>query len=278
MIRIGNLSLLEKSLLSVKLQQGVVFLEKGLELPKSLNLKFIEFLEISEIVEADERDLILISKPILKFQVAAQVVETNNIDLAKVEVPSEFSEEQIQKIPALLLDRDGVILKFVDYLSTSEKTELMPGIEKLIAKARELGWKVFVITNQSGIGRGLFDWQDCDEVHFRMQQLLAEKGQWLDGILVSPYYENAEIIEGVVGQPLRKPSVGSLLKLKREHRVDLLNSIFVGDSKVDIELANNANLKDVYLLESKFSQNKAKDIESHLKYKRVTDILQVELA
>lgn len=144
--------------------------------------------------------------------------------------------------PALFLDRDGVVVVERHYLSDPAGVELIPGAAATIRTARSDGAAVVVVTNQSGIGRGYFDWSAYAAVEERMLELLAGEGASLDMILACPFHP--------AGRPpyarddaWRKPRAGMLLEAQTALNLDLDRSLLVGDRASDVEAARNAGLR-----------------------------------
>lgn len=152
--------------------------------------------------------------------------------------------------PCLFLDRDDVVVKNVPYNKDSKKVELMPGIEDLISKAHRQGYWVALVTNQSGLGRGLISWPEYQQVHQRMLELLAQKGCWLDECVWSGYIDKDCDSSGHFLASLRKPRVGMFQMVNSKLKVNMLNSVMVGDSASDLIAAFSAGLKNLVLLSS----------------------------
>lgn len=136
--------------------------------------------------------------------------------------------------PALFLDRDGVIIAEKHYLSDPAQVELLPGALRLIRAARARGMAVVQITNQAGIGMGLFGWEEFRQVEARLKELLAAEGVAIDAAYACPSRDPDD--------PRRKPNPGMLLDAARELNLDLARSIAVGDKASDILAAKRAGL------------------------------------
>lgn len=129
----------------------------------------------------------------------------------------------------VLLDRDGVInYDSDDYIKSPEEWQPIPGSLEAIVRLNEQGYKIAVITNQSGLGRGLFDVTTLNEIHARMRRLLAEQGGEIADIYYCPHTpeEHCEC---------RKPQPGLLLRFSQETQIPLKDIFFVGDSWKDIQ-------------------------------------------
>lgn len=128
---------------------------------------------------------------------------------------------------ALFLDRDGTLIVDRVYLSDPAGVELVPGAGAALARARLLGYKLFLFTNQSGIGRGYHTLDDTLRVNARMEELLG---------LGSPLFAGVGIAPEAPGQPVvyRKPSPRFILEKIEQHRLDPALCWMVGDSAADI--------------------------------------------
>jgi len=134
---------------------------------------------------------------------------------------------------AVFLDRDGVIVREVDYLSRISQIAVLPGVASAIRVLREAGFKVVVVTNQSGVARGYFTLNRLREIHRELKRRLARSGAKWDGLYVSPHGPDS-------GHPWRKPGIGMLKAAQKRFKLDLKSSYFVGDTTVDILCARRA--------------------------------------
>jgi D-glycero-D-manno-heptose 1,7-bisphosphate phosphatase len=139
--------------------------------------------------------------------------------------------------PAVFLDRDGTIVDELGFLDDPTRVRLLPGAARAIARLNGAGLPVLVITNQSGIARGLLDERILARVHARLAELLAADGAHVDGFYHCPHHPE-------VGGPCacRKPEPGLVLDAAREHGVDLGASWLVGDADRDLEAARRAGV------------------------------------
>ncbi len=144
--------------------------------------------------------------------------------------------------PALFLDRDGVIVEEVHYLHRIEQTRLIPGAIDCIRAARAADWHVVVVTNQSGIGRGIFGWADYIQVHDHILADLSAAGAQVDAVIACPHAPGVPAPYGHDDHPARKPNPGMLLEAAAELEIDLARSWIVGDRADDIEAGRNAGL------------------------------------
>jgi len=126
--------------------------------------------------------------------------------------------------PALFLDRDGTIIHDEHYIATPEQVALVPGAAEAIRSANDAGVPVLVVTNQSGIARGLLTTQDYEQVHRRMVELLARGGAHVDGAYFCPHHP-----EFTGPCACRKPGPLLFQEAAAQHGVDLSHSAFIGD-------------------------------------------------
>jgi D-glycero-D-manno-heptose 1,7-bisphosphate phosphatase len=142
---------------------------------------------------------------------------------------AERSERTLQPSPLVLLDRDGTLNVDRDYLSDPAQLELIPGAAAGLRRLADLGCRLVVVTNQSGVARGKFTAADVDRVHARLGELLAAAGVVLDGIYVCPHRPEDDC-------DCRKPRPG----LVRQALAQLPSAppalFMVGDKRTDVEL------------------------------------------
>ena len=139
---------------------------------------------------------------------------------------------------ALFLDRDGTIIVDKHYLADPAGVELIPGVRSALQRARELGYKLFLITNQSGIGRGLYTLDDVLLVNARMETLLA---------LASPLFTELCIAPEAPDQPslYRKPSPRFIQEMIAAHHLDPAHCAMIGDRPSDAQAGLNAGIRSI---------------------------------
>ncbi len=131
--------------------------------------------------------------------------------------------------PAILLDRDGVInIDGPGYVESWDEFEFCPGALEAIRKLTEAGWEIYVITNQSGVAKGLYSEQRLIDMHWRMMIEIRRAGGRILGVQFCPHTDEDECL-------CRKPRPGMLLKAAAKWGLDLAQSYFVGDSARDIQ-------------------------------------------
>ena len=134
----------------------------------------------------------------------------------------------------VILDRDGTINAECNYLSQPKQVELLPGAASGLQQMMALGLGLIIITNQSGIGRGYFDYPRLESIHQRLRDLLAVEGVALDAIYVCPHMPEDEC-------NCRKPKTGLLEQAGRDYGFNPASCFVIGDKVVDIELGQRVN-------------------------------------
>lgn len=138
--------------------------------------------------------------------------------------------------PALFLDRDGVIIEDRHHIKNPDDVHLCEGSREIIKSALDKDWWVVVITNQSGIGRHLFTWEDYHLVTRRMLQALGSDSR------PSAIYANG-YTPGESWQSWRKPNPGMILEAAKRLNINIKDSILIGDRVTDLESGYKAGLK-----------------------------------
>jgi mannose-6-phosphate isomerase len=148
--------------------------------------------------------------------------------------------------PALLFDRDGTLNVDHGYTWKPEDLVWQPGAREAIGAANAAGWLVVVVTNQSGVARGLYGEAEVDRFHARMQQELAADGARIDAFYSCPYHEDAvQAMYRVADHPDRKPGPGMVRRAILEHRIDRDRAVLFGDHVRDVEAAAAAGVRGV---------------------------------
>ncbi|MFQ5495337.1 MAG: HAD-IIIA family hydrolase [Phycisphaerae bacterium] len=148
---------------------------------------------------------------------------------------------------AVFLDRDGTIIEDVGYLRSPDQVKLLPGAAEAIRRLAATGRLVVIVSNQSGVARGLFDEFTLSKVHERLEALLGEFGARLSAAYYCPYLagEGAKVAAYRRASELRKPKPGMLLQAARELDIDLSRSWMIGDSPSDIEAGRQAGCRTI---------------------------------
>lgn len=149
---------------------------------------------------------------------------------------------------AVLLDRDGTVIADKGYVTVPEQVEVLPGVPAAIASIRAAGWKVFVVTNQAGVAKGLITEEELAGIHMRLVMMLGAEGAELDGIYACPHHPDGSVPDYAIECGCRKPRAGLLRQAASEHGLDLAGCVMVGDSLRDLEAGREAGTATVLVL------------------------------
>ncbi len=152
-------------------------------------------------------------------------------------------EPHSESLPALFLDRDGVIIEDTGYPGRVEDVRLIAGAAEVISSFRSRGYRVFVVTNQSGIGRGYYDDLDYIILRSHIGKLLHEKGATIDDERLCPFHEKATVEKYRGDHYWRKPSPGMIEDIVARWNVDRKRSVLIGDKPSDVEAAVAAGIQ-----------------------------------
>ena len=166
----------------------------------------------------------------------------------------ENIKNKIEK-PALYLDRDGVIIEDLNFVRDPKDVYLCDGIKPLLKTAFEYNWHIVIVTNQSGIYRKYFSWDDYEAVNQKMIDLLEIPNPF-SGIFACG--ENPED----KASKYRKPSPEMILELSRQLSLDLKKSILIGDRSSDLIAGSKANLKALFHVKTGHGSNERDAIKT----------------
>ena len=156
-----------------------------------------------------------------------------------------FTEDDIQTetmtIPAVFLDRDGTLIENRHYLKSPDGVVLLPGARDALISARSAGAKLFLFTNQSGVGRGYFTLADVEAVNTRMIELLDLGGDPFATICVATERPDEPSV-------YRKPSARFILEMLAQHRLEADAAWMVGDSPSDWQAGINAGIRSAAIV------------------------------
>ncbi|WP_396242739.1 D-glycero-beta-D-manno-heptose 1,7-bisphosphate 7-phosphatase [Hafnia alvei] len=144
-----------------------------------------------------------------------------------------------QLVPAIFLDRDGTINVDHGYVHESDNFQFIDGVIDAMAKLKEMGYALVLVTNQSGIARGMFTEDQFMHLTEWMDWSLADRGVDLDGVYYCPHHPEGTVEEFRQVCDCRKPQPGMLLSAKEELNIDMSASYIVGD-KIEDLLAGEA--------------------------------------
>ena len=149
---------------------------------------------------------------------------------------------------AVFLDRDNTLISDPGYISDPSLVTLLPGVELAVKSLMQAGYKIIVVTNQSGVARGMITEETLGKIHAEMSRQLSDKGARLDAIYYCPYHPEGTVEQYACDSELMKPRPGMLLKAADELDIDLAASWMVGDSPRDIGAGMRAGCRTVRLL------------------------------
>ena len=145
--------------------------------------------------------------------------------------------------PALFLDRDGVINVDHSYVFRREDFEWVDGAQAVIRRFNDMGWWVFVVTNQSGIARGYYTEEQMQALHDWMSAELGATGAHIDRIYHCPFHEDGTIPRYTRDSYDRKPRPGMLIRAMTDFPVIKERSLLIGDKQADLEAARAAGVR-----------------------------------
>lgn len=172
---------------------------------------------------------------------------------------------------AIFLDRDGTLIQEKEYLHRPEEVSILPGVAAALRRWQDAGFKLFIVSNQSGVGRGRFTLKDVAKVNARLTGDLARDGVRFAKIYVAPE---------APGQPsrARKPSPQFLFDARAEFGVRLEESFIVGDKLIDLECGWNAGVKKSILVRTGYGREVEKSADPRLAAAMVVDDLAAAAA
>ena len=154
-----------------------------------------------------------------------------NLDTRALPIPRRLENA----VPALFLDRDGVIIHDSGYVYKKEDVRLYEDVIPLIQFANKNGWKVCCLTNQAGVAYGKFGIEEVDSLHQYIDELLQKDGAYIDGWYACPYVRSAKSISSFNFDSIRrKPNPGLLLDACDNFSIDVKRSFMIGDKESDV--------------------------------------------
>jgi D-glycero-D-manno-heptose 1,7-bisphosphate phosphatase len=162
--------------------------------------------------------------------------------------------------PAIFIDRDGTINEDIGYAAHPDELFIYPYSAEAIGLLNQAGLKVVVVTNQSGIARGLVTEAMLDRIHEKLIRELQGEGARIDAIYYCPHHPRIGDETYRKACACRKPEVGMLEQAAREHDIDLAASFVIGDKASDINLATNAGARGV-LVRTGYGNQTLADLE-----------------
>jgi D,D-heptose 1,7-bisphosphate phosphatase len=148
---------------------------------------------------------------------------------------------------AVFLDKDGTLVVDVPYNVDPDRMMLMPGAGEALRRLSDAGYKLIVVSNQSGIARGIFAESALPAVEQRLREMLAEWGAPLSGFYYCPHHPDGSVSGYAVHCDCRKPAPGMLLRAADDHGVSLADSWMIGDILNDVEAGRRAGCQTILL-------------------------------
>jgi D,D-heptose 1,7-bisphosphate phosphatase len=167
-----------------------------------------------------------------------------------------------KRAPALFLDRDGTVMVDKDYLSDPAQVQLIPGVADTLARISRRGFKLVVLSNQSGVARGRFDLDAVARVNGHLAELLAQHGVKLDGSYFCPHLEGGTVPAYGVKCRCRKPAPGMAEQAALELGLDLRRSWVIGDKRDDLSLARVIGARRI-LVRTGYGTETERSLTSH---------------
>jgi len=163
---------------------------------------------------------------------------TDRID--KTDLPYQIDQPDLLAGVTVFLDRDGTLNYDPGYLRVAAELKLLAGVGPSLARLKRAGAKLVVVTNQSGVGRGIITLKDLEAIHARLQGLLEQEDAALDAIYFCPHHPDN-------GCRCRKPNVGMVERAVSELQLDLRRAYLIGDHARDIQLATRVGAKAILI-------------------------------
>lgn len=185
------------------------------------------------------------------------------------------------KNKCIFLDRDGTIIVYKELLHKKEDVVLLEKAAEAIRLINDHGFLAIVVTNQPVVARNLCSFEEMWEINRRMEELLAQKGAYLDDIFACPHHPD----RGFPGEnkaykikcECRKPGIGMIKEATNKYNIDLKKSYLIGDTTTDIMTGKNAGLKTILVQTGLGGQDGKYNVEADYKvpdlYKAVTKII-----
>jgi len=148
---------------------------------------------------------------------------------------------------AVFLDKDGTLIHDLPYNVDPSLITWQNGVFEALSSLSAKGYLLVIVTNQSGVARGLFEEKHLNALEVFMRAVLRERGIHLDGFYYSPYHIEGTVKEYAIHSDCRKPGSGMLIKAATELQIDLSASWMIGDTLSDVEAGNRAGCKTILI-------------------------------
>jgi heptosyltransferase-2 len=157
---------------------------------------------------------------------------------SQINQTNKMSQTNLLEGFTVFLDRDGTLNYDSGYLKSASELKLLPGVGPALARLKAAGARLVVVTNQSGVGRGILTLKDLEAIHARLEGLLEQDDAALDAIYFCPHHPDD-------GCRCRKPARGMVDRAVSELQVDLRRSYLIGDHARDVQLAKAVGAKAI---------------------------------
>ena len=174
------------------------------------------------------------------------------------------------KKPAVFLDRDGVLTEESSYISSLEELHIFPYVAKCVRQIHEKGYYAIVITNQSGVARGLFSEKQLVEMNNYLMQRTG-----VDAVYYCPHHPEGKVTKYRQNCLCRKPGTGMFESACREWDIDLAHSYMVGDRAGDVMAGQNAGVKTVLVESGYGSERLESDVTPDYLFEDLRDVVGI---
>lgn len=175
----------------------------------------------------------------------------------------EFRDDQTDRSgPILFLDRDGVIIEDHSYISSPDNVEPIAGSFASIRQFQDVGFRIVIVSNQSGIGRGYFGWDDALAVQRQVEKLAQSEGIEFDGVLMCPHHEDAGKGNFKLACNWRKPGTGMIDEALRRLSADVAACCIVGDRTSDLLAGISAGIGRIVHVSTGHGLDERGDVEA----------------
>ncbi len=172
------------------------------------------------------------------------------------------------KNKALFLDRDGVVNIDKHYVYKTNDFIFIEGIFDLVSNARERNYKIIIVTNQSGIGRGIFSEEQFFKLNEWMLCQFLDNSAPVDQVYFCPTHPKDGIGKYKIDDNRRKPKPGMFFEASNDHDLDLSESIMIGDKLSDMQAAETSGIKKLYLYSNKI------EYKNSLRIKKLKEVIK----
>ncbi|MCM1251251.1 MAG: HAD family hydrolase [Clostridium sp.] len=181
-----------------------------------------------------------------------------------------MNEKSVKRKPAVFLDRDGVLTEEKGYVCSVEELQIFSYAKECVRQIKEKGYYAIVITNQSGVARGLFTENALLEMNRYLHEITA-----VDAVYYCPHYIKGKIERYAIDCNCRKPKAGMIEKANREFNIDMAHSLFVGDRASDIITGQNVGITTVLLESGYGTAYLESDVTPDYIFHDLRDIIQI---